>query len=147
MATNNDLSGTRFTFPVPPHSQFVHINGTNYFASPTPIRIQEIPSLTIRFPPPRDDSDDEYCAPYAPSPLDEYRGAGSLNLRRIRTLGGDGNAPLRSRSPTAIGAPYDPTFAADRARSILREATDALERILGVGNPVAREVQRLMRTL
>jgi hypothetical protein len=79
-----------------------------------PINFLEIPTITVRYA--QDgDGDDDRSASIAWSPLDEYRGAGSLSLRRIRTLGAD----------------KDPTFAAERARSILIEARAAIERILG----------------
>jgi hypothetical protein len=99
--------------------------------SDAPINFLEIPTITLKTTA-QNDSDDELRAPICWSPLDEYRGAGSLSLRRIRTLG-DGTNATR----------HDPTYAPDRARSILYEARDAIYRILGAGHPVGQELQRL----
>ena len=79
-----------------------------------PLTFLEIPTITVKYS--RDgNGDDDRSAPITGSPLDEYRGTGSLSLRRIRTL----------------GAFHDPTYAAEHARSILVEARAAIERILG----------------
>ena len=104
------------------------------------INFLEIPTITLRYASQDGDSNDEPRAPFARSPLDEYRGAGSLSLRRIRTLG------VPSESGGA-GAARDPTYANDRARSILREARDAIARILGEEHHLHEELCRLLRTV
>jgi hypothetical protein len=109
---------------------------TNIPTAPTyihngPINFREIPTITLRY----SSSEDERVVPFAPSPLDEYRGAGSLSLRRIRSLG----------ASDAGATPSD--YAADRARSILREARDAIQRILGESHPLTYELHRLVGTL
>lgn len=101
------------------------------------IRFLEIPTITLKQSAPDGFSDDDTRAPFTCSPLDEYRGAGSLSLRRIRTLG----------APDSTAQAHDPTYAACRARSILREAREAIQRILGEGHPIADELERLLLSL
>lgn len=97
-----------------------------------PLTFFEIPTITLKYP--RDgDGDDESSPQIAWSPLDEYRGTGSLSLRRIRTL----------------GASPDPTYAAERARSVLLEARAAIERILGKdrGGTLSAKLTELLRSI
>lgn len=112
------------------------------------INFLEIPTITLRYNAPDGDCDDGPRPPFASSPLDEYRGAGSLSLRRIRTLGAPDTPRRRAESPsydmpTVTASVFDPTFAKDRARSILLEARDAIARILGDTHPLRAELERL----
>lgn len=96
-----------------------------------PLTFLEIPTITLKYP--RDGDDDDSSPQVAWSPLDEYRGTGSLSLRRIRTL----------------GASPDPTYAAERARSVLLEARAAIERILGKdrGGTISAKLTELLRSI
>ncbi len=114
--------------------------------SPHPYRIRpdanivfrEIPTITLRYTAQDGDSDDGLRAPFTWSPLDEYRGAGSSTIQSIRSLAAAGGAG------TPLG---ESPYAADRARSVLLEAREAIHRILGVNHPIADELNRLIRTL
>jgi hypothetical protein len=95
-----------------------------------PFTFLEIPTITLKY---TRNGDDDRSAPFTGSPLDEYRGTGSISLRRIRTL----------------GAAHDPTYAAERARSILVEARAAIERILGKdrGGTLSAKITELLRSI
>jgi hypothetical protein len=80
-------------------------------------------------------SPDDSRPPFTESPLDEYRGAGSATVRRIRSIAethGDSTAP--------IGAQY----AEARASTILQEAHEALRRILGNNHPKTIALRHLI---
>ena len=75
------------------------------------------------------------CAPFAESPLDEYRGSGSATVRRIRSI-----AETHTDSTARAGVQY----AEARANTVLHEAHEALRRILGLNHPRTLALRRIL---
>lgn len=88
-------------------------------------------------------------APVAASPLDEYRGAGSATIRRIRSIveshpGGEASNIALGGAGAGAGAGDGIQYNEARATTVLYEAHEALVRILGRNHPRTLALRQIL---